>query len=109
MQKNKERTFIAILCNKGLVWIEDITNLDQKVMWAVLKGKEAKTFSDEFKSFLVGIKAQPGWDFEIYSITAVNGIKKSDIIELYNKDPQRGIEVIRETGYKIYAEEKEGL
>ena len=109
MQKNKERTFIAILCNKGLIWVEDVTNLDQKAMWAVLKGGEAKTFSDDFKSLLVGIRAIPDQDFEIYSITAVDGIKKSDIIELYNEDPQRGIEVIRETGYKIYTEEKEKL
>lgn len=104
MQKNKERTFIAILCNKGLIWIEDISNLDQKTMWAVLKGEEARTFSNDFKSLLVEIKARSGHMFEIYSITAVEGVKKSDILELFNNDPQHGMDVIREMGYKIYSD-----
>lgn len=104
MQKNKERSFIAILCKNGLVWIEDVTAPNQKAMWAVLKGEDYKTFSDDFKSLLMAIKAMPEHMFEIYSITTVDGIKKSDIINLYNNNPEQGIKAIRENGYKIYSE-----
>lgn len=87
------------------MWVEDITDPGQKAMWAALKGEEATTLSNKFKDILLCIKSWPsGHNIEIYSVTAVDGIKKSDIIELFNNDPQHGMEVIRENGYKIYSE-----
>ena len=72
-------------------------------MWAVLKGEEAKTFSDHFKAILTGVVARKDEAFEIYSISAIDGIKKSDITKMFNADPQKSAEVVREQGYKIYS------
>lgn len=107
MQKSKEHDFIIIWCAKGLTWVEDISNLDKKAMWSVLKGEEVKTFSDHFKAVLTGVVARKNEGFEIYSISAITGIKKSDIIKMFNADPKKSAKIIREQGYKIYSSQVE--
>lgn len=111
VQKNKDHTFIVVLCGTKLIWVEDISNLDQRVMWAVLKGEEARTFSNDFKTILLNIKTHPALTrSEIYSITTIEGVKKSTVIEMFDADPIRSAETIRILGHKIYSgciEEKE--
>ena len=107
VQKSKEHDFIVIWRPAGLVWVEDISNLDQKAMWAILKGEEVKTFSDHFKAILTGVVARKDEAFEIYSISAIDGTKKSDIVKMFNADPKKSAEVVREQGYKIYSNQIE--
>ena len=104
MQKNKERAFIVMWCCDGLEWVEDITNKDAQAMWSTLKGEEAKTLSPALRMAVLRAKYNPQRFYEIYSITAVDGIKKSDIIEMFNNSPQTAAEIIREKGYKIYSD-----
>lgn len=107
VQKSKEHDFIIVWRPEGLVWVEDVSNHDQKAMWAILKGEEAKTFSDHFRSVLTGVVSRKDQAFEIYSISAINGIKKSDIIKMFNADPKTSAEVVRGQGFKIYSSQVE--
>lgn len=104
MQKNKEHAFIVMWCCDGLEWVEDITNLDAKAMWATLKDEAARSLSPALRMAVMRARYNPQRFYEIYSITAVDGIKKSDIVEMFNMDPQGAAEIIREKGYKIYSD-----
>lgn len=112
-QKNKERAFIVVWCSEGLEWVEDITNREAANMWDVLKGEEPKAFSHSLKMIVMRARLNPQRFYEIYSITAIDGIKKSDIIEMFNMDPQGAAKIIREKGHQIYSDrtttEKETL
>ena len=104
MQKNKERAFIVMWCCEGLEWVEDVTNHDEKIMWSMLKGEEARSISPALRMAVLRARYNPQRFYEIYSITAVDGIKKSDIIEMFHTNPQTAAEIIREKGYKIYSD-----
>ena len=101
---NKERAFIVVWCSDGLEWVEDITGVDKKAIWSALKGEEPKPFTSMLRMVTLRARCNPQRFYEIYSITAVDGIKKSDITELFNHDPQGAAEIIRDKGYKIYSD-----
>jgi len=102
--KNKEHTFIVMWCCDGLEWVEDITNQDGKAVWATLKGEEPRAISPSLRMAALRARFNPQRFYEIYSITAVDGILKKDIIEMFNSNPQGAAETIREKGYKIYSD-----
>ena len=104
MKPSKEHAFIVVWCSDGLEWVEDITSQDQKAMWATLKGEEPKAISNMLKSALLRARLNSQRSYEIYSVTAVDGIKKSDIVEMFNMNPQGAAEIIRNKGYKIFSD-----
>lgn len=104
MEKNKERAFIVVWCCEGLEWVEDVTGRDAKNMWGVLKGDEPKAFSDMLKMTIMRARLNPQRFYEIYSITAIDGIKGPDIVKMFNMDPQGAAEIIREKGHQIYSD-----
>lgn len=101
-----ERAFIVVWCSEGLEWVEDITNQDAKKMWAVLKGEQPKPLSDMLRFSIIRAKANPQRFYEIYSITAVDGITKMDIVEMFNNSPQYAADIIREKGNQIYSDRR---
>lgn len=104
MLRNKEHAFIVMWCCDGLEWVEDITNQEGKALWSILKGEEAKSLSPALRMAVLRARYNPQRFYEIYSITAVDGITKKDIIEMFNLNPQSAAEIIREKGYKIYSD-----
>ena len=104
MAKTKERAFIVMWCCEGLEWVEDITNQDGKALWSILKDEEPRSISSGLRMAILRARYNPQRFYEIYSITAVDGIKKSDIIEMFESSPQYAADVIREKGYKIYSD-----
>mgnify|MGYP000093608653 CR=1 FL=1 len=104
MKKTKEHAFIVVWCSDGLEWVEDISNHDQKAMWSTLKGEPPKSISDKLKAAIFRARLNTQRSYEIYSITAIDGIMKSDIVEMFNLDPQGAAEIIRDKGYKIFAD-----
>ena len=103
-KKNKEHAFIVMWCCDGLEWVEDITNQDSKALWSILKDEEPRSISSGLRMAILRARYNPQRFYEIYSITAVDGIKKSDIIEMFDSSPQYAADVIRQKGYKIYSD-----
>ena len=103
MAKSKEHNFIVIWCSDGLEWVEDITDLDQRAMWATLKGETAKAISDSLRAMIFRARLNSQRCYEIYSVTASEGITKNNIIELFKTNPQGIADLIREKGYQIYS------
>ena len=102
-----ERAFVIVWCSEGLEWVEDITGQDAKAMWATLKGDEPKRLTEDLKHAIMRARFNPQRFYEIYTVTAVDGIKKTDIREMFENSPQTAAETIRRLGNKIYSDRRE--
>ena len=101
---NMEREFVVIWCSEGLECVEEITGRDKRAMWAVLKDEEPKALTDVLKYSILRARFNPQRNYEIYNVTAVDGIKKKDIVEMFNNSPQTAADSIRRLGNKLYSD-----
>lgn len=101
---NMERTFVVVWCSDGLECVEEITGQDKRAMWAVLKDEEPKVLTDLLKYSILRARFNPQRNYEIYTVTAVDGIRKKDIVEMFNNSPQTAADSIRRLGNKLYSD-----
>ena len=88
-------------------WVEDITGRDAQGMWSTLKGEEPKLLTEDLKHAIMRARFNPQRNYEIYTVTAVDGIKKTDIREMFKNSPQAAADTIRRLGNKIYSDRRE--
>ena len=53
---------------------------------------------------LLSDRINPKIFYEIYTVTAVYGISRSDIVGMFNNSPQHAADTIRKLGDKIYSD-----
>jgi hypothetical protein len=99
-----ERTFVVVWCSEGLECVEEITGQDKRAMWATLKDEEPKALTDVLKYSILRARFNPQRIYEIYTVTAVDGIKKKDIVGMFNNSPQTAADTIRRLGNKLYSD-----
>ncbi len=101
---SKQREFVVVWCSEGIEWIEDITGQDEQAMWATLKGEKPKSLTTEIKYAILRARFNPQRFYEIYTVSAVDGITKEDIQEMFENSPQTAADTIRRLGNKIYSD-----
>jgi hypothetical protein len=91
-------------CN-GLEYIGDITADDQRMIVETLKGKESPRRALANPHHL-RLRAQfnPQRHYEIYFVTATDGITEEDIRDMFEADPQTAADTIRELGTVFYSD-----
>jgi hypothetical protein len=91
-------------CN-GLEYIGDITADDQRMIVESLKGKESprRALANPYH---LRLRAQfnPQRHYEIYFVTATDGITEADIRDMFEASPQTAADTIRELGTVFYSD-----
>ena len=91
-------------CN-GLEYIGDITADDQRMIVETLKGKESprRALANPYH---LRLRAQfnPQRHYEIYFVTATDGITEADIRDMFEASPQTAADTIRELGTVFYSD-----
>jgi len=73
-------------------------------MFDILRGKEPKSVNHILNMVLLRARFNPQRHYEIYAVTAEDGIDDKDITEMFNNSPQVAADTIREKGTKIYSD-----
>ena len=105
--KKKHREFLVVWCSEGIEIVEDITDRDALASWALLKGEKIPRLSGGLNQILLRARLNSHRCYEIYSVTAVGGIDKDDILKMFEQSPQTAAETIRRLGHKIYSDRRE--
>ena len=91
-------------CN-GLEYIGDITADDQRMIVESLRGKESprRALANPYH---LRLRAQfnPQRHYEIYFVTATDGITEADIRDMFEASPQTAADTIRELGTVFYSD-----
>ena len=91
-------------CN-GLEYIGDITADDQRMIVETLRGKQSprRALANPYH---LRLRAQfnPQRHYEIYFVTATDGITESDIRDMFEASPQTAADTIRELGTVFYSD-----
>jgi hypothetical protein len=91
-------------CN-GLEYIGDITADDQRMIVESLKGNNSprRALANPYH---LQLRAQfnPQRHYEIYFVTATEGITEADIRDMFEADPQTAADTIRRLGAVFYSD-----
>lgn len=101
-----DNTFIVIWTPTKLIGVVDVSGYDKKQMWHVLKGNEPISLIRFLRPGIISLQATKD-EYEIYSVTAVEGTTAKDITLMFNEDPLHGAELIRSRGRNLNTQKKE--
>jgi hypothetical protein len=91
-------------CN-GLEYIGDITADDQRMIVESLRGKQSprRALANPYH---LRLRAQfnPQRHYEIYFVTATDGITEADIRDMFEANPQSAADTIRRLGTVFYSD-----
>lgn len=114
------RKFIVSWDSTGLEACVDITdkvssseNFEKEKIFALLKNPDAKPVNEAQRSLnsiihgmMLRARFNPQRNYEIYILTATNGIEREDIIDWFDASPQAAADRTREIGSKLYSDRK---
>lgn len=96
--------FVVMWDCEGLECVLPATNPDHEEIMAILKGIEPdRTIARTVGMMMMRARFNPQRFYEIYGISAVAGIEKKDIEEMFENSPQLAAETMRRIGNKIYS------
>ena len=97
--------FVIMWDCTGLEYIGDITADDQRMIVESLRGKQSPRRALANPHHL-RLRAQfnPQRHYEIYFVTATDGITEADIRDMFEADPQTAADTIRELGTVFYSD-----
>jgi hypothetical protein len=97
--------FIVMWDCNGLEYIGDITADDQRMIVESLRGKQSprRALANPYH---LRLRAQfnPQRHYEIYFVTATDGITEADIRDMFEASPQTAADTIRELGTVFYSD-----
>ena len=97
--------FVIMWDCTGLEYIGDITADDQRMIVESLKGNNSprRALANPYH---LRLRAQfnPQRHYEIYFVTATNGITETDIRDMFEASPQTAADTIRELGTVFYSD-----
>jgi len=96
-------------CNEGLEAVVPVPELDheQAKMWETLGGPTQPDISHTIWALTLRARLNSHRFYEIYAITAVEGIEKDDIVEMFNNAPQEAADTMRRIGAKMFSNRAE--
>jgi hypothetical protein len=100
--------FVVMWCNEGLEYVGDITADNQRVVWESLQGRDTPRHALA-NPFHLRLRAQANLQrhYEIYFISAEEGITEEDIRDMFLASPQTAADTIRAQGECFYSNRAE--
>jgi hypothetical protein len=96
--------FLLMWCCEGLEYIGDITQDSQAAVWSGLQGKKHQSQIPNLMHLELRARYNSQRFYEIYVVTASEGVTQDTLRELFEQDPQGAAELIRARGTKIFGE-----
>jgi hypothetical protein len=99
-----DHQFVAMWDCHGLEYLEDITDLHGKKVWAKLQGKSNDVRIPNLLHLELRARYNSQRHYEIYIFNAREGITKNDILEMFENNAQHAADVIRKVGHCHYSD-----
>ena len=99
--------FVVVWDNTGLEYIGDITLDEQQRTWAALKGEELRYTIPNLNHLMLRARYNMQRHYEIYVVTATDGITANDIQAMFEAAPQQAADTIRRLGQCLYSDRVE--
>ena len=99
-----EHQFIVMWDCNGLECVADYTQYSQDEVWAKLKGEPGLRMFPNIEHLKLRARYNSQRNYEIYAVTAVEGITEQDIRDMFEADPQGAADTIRRLGHALYSD-----
>ena len=99
-----EHQFLVMWDCNGLECVADFTEYLQAQVWAGLKGEKGPRMFPNLEHLKLRARMNSQRNYEIYAITAVDGITEQDIREMFEANPQGAADTIRRLGQVLYSD-----
>jgi hypothetical protein len=96
--------FVVVWDNTGLEYIGDITLDELQRTWAALKGEELKYTIPNLEHLKLRARYNSQLHYEIYIVSATDGITTNDIRDMFEANPQLAADTIRRLGQCLYSD-----
>jgi hypothetical protein len=97
--------YIVMWDCQGLESVVPVPELDpeQAKMWEILGGPKQEDISGTLFAMKMRAQVNSQRFYEIYAITASEGIERKDIIDMFAMEPQCAADTIRRIGVQIFS------
>lgn len=99
-----DHQFVVVWDNTGLEYVGDITLDEQQRTWSALKGEELKYTIPNLNHLMLRARYNTQRHYEIYIVSATDGITAEDIREMFEAAPQMAADTIRRLGQCLYSD-----
>jgi hypothetical protein len=91
-------------CN-GLEAVINVTEYEKEEVWATLRNEpHPAKLGSTIRHLMLRAQANSQRHYEIYTMSAQEGITDEDIRGMFDTDPQGSADLIRDRGNKIYSD-----
>lgn len=98
-----EHSFLVMWDCTGLEAVIDITEREQMIAWAELKGEQGPS-AVPINMLVLRARYNSQRHYEIYAVTAQEGITREDIAGMFEDSPQLAADTIRRLGRCIHSD-----
>lgn len=96
--------FVVVWDNTGLEYIGDITLDEQQRTWSALKGEKLRYTIPNLEHLKLRARYNQQRHYEIYIVSATDGITAEDIKDMFETNPQMSADTIRRLGQCLYSD-----
>ena len=96
--------FVVVWDNTGLEYVGDITLDEQQRTWATLKGQPLKYTIPNLNHLRLRARYNTQRHYEIYIVSATDGITADDIRAMFEANPQMSADTIRRLGQCVHSD-----
>jgi hypothetical protein len=90
---------------QGLEAVINITDYEKEEVWATLRDElPPAKLGSTIRHLMLRAQANSQRHYEIYTMSAQEGITDEDIRSMFDADPQGSADLIRDRGNKIYSD-----
>ena len=98
-----EHNFLVVWDCTGLEAVIDITEQEQMRAWAQLQGQDGPSMTN-LNMLVLRARYNSQRHYEIYAVTAQEGITREDIAGMFEDNPQLAADTIRRLGRCIHSD-----
>ena len=96
--------FVVVWDNTGLEYVGDITLDEQQRTWIALKVETLKYTIPNLGNLILRERYNTQRHYEIYIVTATDGITADDIRDMFEANPQMSADTIRRIGQCVHSD-----
>jgi hypothetical protein len=97
-------TFVVVWDNTGLEYVGNVTEDEQRRVWGKLNSKPVSSQLPNVNHLLLRARYNSQRHYEIYLISATDGITTDDIRDMFEASPQTAADTIRRLGHCYYSD-----